>query len=82
MHYRKRKMLPLNWMDDALCREVGTDIFFPDTDTHPRTALNICRRCDVEIECLDYALQIGPVAGIWGGTTEKDRRRLKRIRVA
>ena len=72
----------LNWMDDALCREVGPEVFFPESEMQPRAALEVCRRCDVEIECLEYALSIGPVAGIWGGTTEADRRRLRRRRVA
>lgn len=72
----------LNWMDDALCREVGSEVFFPDGESQPRAALEVCRRCDVEIECLEYALSISPVAGIWGGTTEADRRRIRRKRAA
>lgn len=75
-------MASVEWMDDALCREVGPEPFFPDSDISPRDALEICHRCDVEIECLTFALTIGPVSGIWGGTTEADRRRLKRRRVA
>lgn len=75
-------MASVNWMDDALCREVGPEVFFPDGDMQPRVALEVCRRCDVEIECLEYALRTGPVAGIWGGTTEADRRRMRRRRAA
>lgn len=75
-------MSSVNWMDDALCREVGPEVFFPDPEMQSRAALEICRRCDVEIECLDYALRIGPVSGIWGGTTETERRRMKRKRIA
>lgn len=75
-------MRSLNWMDDAICREIGTDVFFPDGDASPRAAVEACRRCEVEIECLDYALRIGPVSGIWGGTTEGERRRLRRTRAA
>jgi WhiB family redox-sensing transcriptional regulator len=69
-------------MDDALCREVGSEVFFPESNTNPRDAIEVCRRCDVEIECLNYALRLGPVAGVWGGTTEADRRRMRRRRAA
>lgn len=71
-------MASIDWMDDALCREVGPEVFFPEADIPHRAAIEVCRRCDVEIECLNYALTISPVAGIWGGTTEADRRRLRR----
>jgi WhiB family redox-sensing transcriptional regulator len=65
------------WMDYALCREVDLDIFFPDITASPRKAISICNRCEVQIECLEYALK-SSVAGVWGGTTEKERKRLKR----
>lgn len=71
-------MSPLEWMNDALCAQVGLDEFFPEKGTNPHQALSVCRRCDVRGACLDYALSIGPVTGIWGGTTERERRRLRR----
>ena len=65
------------WMDYAMCREVDQELFFPDTTAHIREAKSICNRCEVQIECLDYALK-NHVSGIWGGTTERDRRKLRR----
>ena len=67
----------LAWMDQGLCREVGGDIFFPEAGTDNRQAIAVCRRCPVSSECLDYALR-SRVSGIWGGTSDRDRRRLRR----
>jgi WhiB family redox-sensing transcriptional regulator len=70
----------LEWMDDALCREVGQDLFFPEMGSTPNRAKEICRRCEVQIECLTYALTVpGGVDGVWGGTTAKERRAIKRV---
>lgn len=67
----------LAWMDQGLCREIGGDIFFPEPGTDNRQALAVCRRCPVSSECLDHALRFH-VSGIWGGTSDRDRRRLRR----
>ena len=71
-------MSPLEWFDDALCAQVGLDEFFPEKGANPAQAISVCKACDVREKCLEYALRIGPVAGIWGGTTERERRRLRR----
>lgn len=68
----------LEWMDDARCREIGGDIFMPDNIIQHRQAIAICNSCPVEQPCLDYALATPGVYGIWGGTSEKQRRRLRR----
>lgn len=72
-------MSSLQWMDDALCAEVGTDLFFPEGSISNRDAIATCKRCEVRMKCLDYALSLplNPV-GIWGGTTERERRELRR----
>ena len=65
------------WMDYSLCREVDLELFFPDSTANIRPAISICNRCEVQIECLEFALK-SDVSGIWGGTTEKDRRKMRR----
>lgn len=72
-------LLAEEWMDDALCKEVGGDIFFPTTENDTsRDAKRVCAMCPVNIDCLAYALSFTVVDGIWGGTTEKERRAIKR----
>jgi len=73
-----------DWRDDAACRDADPDLFFPDVD-HPRSARSqvktaklICRGCPVSATCLSWALASGQEAGIWGGLTEDERRRLSR----
>jgi WhiB family redox-sensing transcriptional regulator len=72
----------LEWMSKALCAEIGTEIFFPDMGDNPHYAKRVCRACIVRTECLQYALDTGPVYGGWGGTTERERRALRRSAVA
>lgn len=77
----------LDWMDDAVCREIGTEIFFPNTGENPQEARAVCRDCPVRVECLNHALNLEDsgvwnVIGIWGGTSVKERARLRRSRVA
>lgn len=74
--------MALEWMSKALCAEVGTEMFFPDFGQTPHHAKKVCSRCDVTNECLQYALSETTIYGVWGGTTETDRRRMKRNRVA
>lgn len=62
------------WRDEALCREVDLELFFPRKGERP--ARSICARCPVQPECLDEALDARIRWGIWGGTTERDRRKL------
>ena len=71
-------MSSVDWMDDALCRQVGFDLFFPDKGDNAAAALAVCRGCPVTTDCLNYALSSGMVHGVWGGTTEAQRRRMRR----
>ena len=66
----------MEWMDDALCRQVDLELFFPDGGGSSATARKICNRCEVTTQCLDFALGFPSMIGIWGGTTEKQRRKL------
>lgn len=66
------------WRDDALCTQVGGDIFYPETGESARPAKSICARCDVRSQCLQYALDNHEEHRVWGGTTETDRRKLNR----
>jgi WhiB family redox-sensing transcriptional regulator len=66
------------WRDDALCRETDPDAFYPDPGQSAQQALDVCRRCPVTAECLAFALAHDERFGVWGGTTEADRQRLRR----
>lgn len=69
--------MSLEWMSSALCRQIDLELFFPDVGGSSKTARKMCGRCIVKIECLNYALTFPSMIGIWGGTTEKQRKRLK-----
>ena len=68
----------LSWQDQALCAEVDPEIFFPEKGGSTRDAKRVCRSCEVRAECLAYALGRDERFGIYGGTSERERRRLKR----
>ncbi len=72
--YRKHPVLDdlPPWRHDAACKGEDVDLFFPTPGESPWDARQICGRCDVRDECLEYALQ-RPILGIWGGRTEKER---------
>lgn len=72
----------LSWQDRGLCAEVAGDLFFPEKGGSTREAKRVCRACEVRAECLDYALENDERFGIWGGMSERERRRLKRTTVA
>lgn len=65
------------WMAAAACRGSSVN-FHPDRGQDTRQAKAICARCPVREECYDYALDMGEMFGVWGGTTAKERRRLLR----
>lgn len=64
------------WHADALCREYPTLDWFPNTGSHPVAATAVCRRCLVSNECLAAACD-NHEAGVWGGTTQNQRVRLR-----
>jgi WhiB family transcriptional regulator, redox-sensing transcriptional regulator len=66
------------WAAYASCRNADPDLFFPAEGEDAEAALKICRGCPVRPECLEWALDTRVRYGVWGGTTERDRRRLHR----
>lgn len=74
---------PGEWIELALCREVGSEMFFPPDDKPVArdfyaNAKMICNRCDVVSECLEYG--INETYGVWGGTTPSERNILRNNR--
>lgn len=69
---------PLRWQDEALCAQTDPEIFFPEKDGSTREAKRVCRSCPVRAECLEYALEHDERFGLWGGLSERERRRLSR----
>jgi WhiB family redox-sensing transcriptional regulator len=70
-----------SWQDRALCAQTDPEAFFPEKGGSTREAKRVCRSCDVRAECLEYALGHDERFGIWGGLSERERRRLKRAAV-
>ena len=71
------------WMDDALCKSSDTNVFFPvgmstKAVKKIKKAIQVCNDCPVINDCLDYALRSNQDIGIWGGTTEEDRKYLRK----
>jgi WhiB family redox-sensing transcriptional regulator len=67
----------LDWQHRALCAQTDPDAFFPDAGGSTRSAKRVCRSCEVRTECLEYALDHDERFGVWGGMSERERRRLK-----
>ena len=71
---------PPEWAADALCAQTDPELFFPEKGGATWEARRVCAGCPVRAECLDYALAQGERHGIWGGESERARRRLRRTR--
>jgi len=69
---------PLAWQADALCAQTDPESFFPEKGGSTRDAKRICESCEVAGQCLEYALANDERFGIWGGLSERERRRLRR----
>lgn len=72
-----------NWRDHAACRQEDPDLFFPIGTTGPaqvqtQQAKAVCQQCPVREQCLAWALETDQTIGVWGGTTELERRALRR----
>ena len=68
----------LAWQDLALCAQTDPEAFFPEKGGSTREAKSVCRGCEVRAECLEYALAHEERFGVWGGLSERERRRLNR----
>jgi WhiB family redox-sensing transcriptional regulator len=70
----------LSWRQSAACRGVDPEIFYPASEEEAEVAKAVCASCGVRQACLEFALASRERDGVWGGATEKDRRRLLRQR--
>lgn len=68
-----------SWMLDAKCLDADPEAFFPEKGGSTREAKRICNACPVQDECLEWALENEERFGIWGGMSERERRRLRRL---
>ncbi len=66
------------WMAFAACWGEPSAVFFPDQGSMGEAAKALCAGCSVRIECLDYAMANEDLEGIWGGTSSRERRRMRR----
>jgi WhiB family transcriptional regulator, redox-sensing transcriptional regulator len=72
-----------DWREKASCRAVDPDLFFPVGTTgialvQIEHAKSVCRECDVQGQCLQFALATNQESGVWGGTSEEERRKLRK----
>lgn len=73
----------MDWRHRALCRDEDPELFFPIGTAGPAAvqveeAKQVCRRCSAVDQCLTWALESGQDSGVWGGTSEDERRALTR----
>ena len=66
------------WMSQAKCKDMDPDVFFPSDGVGVQVAQRVCLVCPVKLPCLEYALAHRVHEGVWGGTSERERRRLLR----
>jgi WhiB family redox-sensing transcriptional regulator len=70
-----------SWQARANCMGVDPELFFPERGASTREAKEVCRGCVVREDCLEFAIANGEKFGIWGGMSERERRRVRRARV-
>ncbi|TFB54069.1 WhiB family transcriptional regulator [Cryobacterium sp. Hz7] len=68
----------LSWQSDSLCAQTDPEAFFPEKGGSTRDAKKICSSCEVKTQCLQYALANDERFGIWGGLSERERRKLRK----
>jgi WhiB family redox-sensing transcriptional regulator len=68
----------LSWQERSLCAQTDPEAFFPEKGGSTREAKKVCVGCDVRAECLEYALENDERFGIWGGLSERERRKVKK----
>lgn len=69
-----------DWRQRATCRSLPVDVFFPTDAVGVEIARSICGGCAVKAACLEYALENREDHGVWGGTSERERRRILKAR--
>lgn len=75
----------MDWVQRARCRDEDPELFFPVGTSGPaleqiERARAVCMQCEVREECLEWALASGQDAGVWGGTSEEERKAMRRSR--
>lgn len=65
-----------HWQHRAICRGLSSELFFPNDKAGSAAAKAVCAGCPVRAECLEYALAFREKHGVWGGTSEHERRRI------
>ena len=70
----------LSWQERSLCAQTDPEAFFPEKGGSTRDAKRVCEACVVKDQCLEYAMENDERFGIWGGLSERERRRLRRAR--
>ena len=75
----------MDWVHRARCKDEDPELFFPIGTAGPAAsqiaaAKSVCSRCEVRLECLEWAMGTGQEAGVWGGLSEDERRGLRRAR--
>lgn len=78
------EILPITregWTADAACAEIAGDMWYPDKGESGAPAKRICRRCEVQIECEDWALR-NEEWGIWAATSREERRKIRQLPLA
>jgi WhiB family redox-sensing transcriptional regulator len=81
--HESRSVAAMDWRHRAACRDEDPELFFPIGTSGPallqvEQAKSVCRRCTATDECLQWALETGQDAGVWGGMSEEERRAVKR----
>lgn len=71
---------PVDWEQHAACKGMTGNLFFLEKGESTRPAKEVCRRCPVREECLEFAMANCERFGIWGGLSEKERRALRKLR--
>lgn len=70
----------MSWRSKAACHGLDSQTFYPETDEEAEIAKDVCAVCSVQSACLEYALARREKDGVWGGCTERERRRIIRQR--
>jgi WhiB family redox-sensing transcriptional regulator len=68
------------WRELGACRGLEPSIFYPDAEVEAEDAKAVCQNCGVRVACLEFALSSHEKQGVWGGATERERRRIVRLR--
>ena len=80
MHRATEVKLDTSWMVQGRCRELPPEVFFPSDGVGVEVARRYCAECPVKAPCLEYALENHIEHGVWGGCSERERRRIARSR--